>query len=399
MSFASSRFGNGPGWSAPLVWIRLRPRILWGHCECRTPRPSAGIGEAHWPASGRELLWSAAMWAGARLAMGAVLLGCASDPSGDGGSSDGSTSTHATSSSSAASESSSSSVDGSSSDTGSSSSGDEPLPECPGYAGAIAAATIADPAIVEASGIAASRAHPGVFWLHNDSGAGARAFAIDDGGATLAELAIDGAIALDWEDVALGPGPDDGVDYLYFGDIGDNLELRATVQVYRVAEPDPALGSGTVTGAVMLELNYPDGAHNAETLLVDPRNGDLVIVTKEERGPSIVFVAPFPQQAGAPIDMQSIGELAFGSATLPGSPLATGGDISPDGSTIAIRTYDAVFGWRRTSSMTLADAFAGEPCPLPMMARTQGEALALASAAYFTVSEGAMPTLWRFDAI
>ncbi|HWB79158.1 MAG TPA: hypothetical protein VG755_29560 [Nannocystaceae bacterium] len=342
------------------------------------------------------------MTAGARLAVIAALFGCASDSAGDGGSSTSNAESSSTSTSSESSSSSSESgVDASSSESSSSSSstGDEPLPECPGYMDAIAAATIVDPAIVEASGLAASRAHPGVLWVHNDSGDGARVFAIYESGASLAELAIDDAIALDWEDMSLGPGPDEGVDYLYFGDIGDNPELRATVQVYRVAEPDPADGSGTVTGAVMLDLNYPDGSHNAETLLVDPKTGDIVIVTKEARGPSIVFVAPFPQEEGAPIDMQAIGELAFGSATLPGSELATGGDISPDGSTIAIRTYDSVFGWRRTPTMTLEEAFAGAPCPLPMMARTQGEALAFTTDAYYTVSEGAMPTLWRFDAI
>jgi hypothetical protein len=270
------------------------------------------------------------------------------------------------------------------------------LPACPQFDAGGATAIVAEPAIVEASGLAISRTHPGVFWLHNDSGDGARAFAIDPTGATLAKITIGGASALDWEDMALGPGPVAGVDYLYFGDIGDNAELRPTITVYRVREPNPALGDATLDDAVALTLDYPDGSHDAETLLIDPANGDLVIVTKREDGPSAVMYAPAPHAEGTTIELVQIGDLAFGSASLPGSRLATGGDISSDGGTIAIRTYDAVFAWRRPAGATLAEAFAGAPCPLPMVAEPQGEALGFGGDAYFTVSEGEHPTLWRF---
>ncbi|MBC8074413.1 MAG: hypothetical protein IAG13_39200, partial [Deltaproteobacteria bacterium] len=280
----------------------------------------------------------------------------------------------------------------------SSSSGETMLPECPSYAAGIAAATISDPELEEISGIAASRMYDGVSWVHNDSGDGPRVFAVGVLGATLAELEIAGAFALDWEDMALGPGPEPGVDYLYFGDVGDNPELRANVTVYRVPEPDPNLGSGTLDGAEALTLDYADGSHNAETLLVDPTTGDLAIVTKSERG-STVWWAAAPLEVGGTIQLEAIAELPFGSAALPGSPLATGGDIAPDGSLIVVRTLDAVFGWRRSADASLADAFATEPCALPMVDEEQGEALAVLDGAYLTVSEGEMSTVWRFEKI
>ena len=51
-----------------------------------------------------------------------------------------------------------------------------------------------------------------------------------------------------------------------------------TIDVYRVAEP--RVGAGATAPADRLRLRYPDGAHDAEALLVDPLRGDLVIVTK-----------------------------------------------------------------------------------------------------------------------
>src|SRR5205085_11138386 len=45
--------------------------------------------------------------------------------------------------------------------------------------------TLADPALVEASGVVESRARSGVLWVHNDSGDTARVFAITKAGATV----------------------------------------------------------------------------------------------------------------------------------------------------------------------------------------------------------------------
>src|SRR3954464_12793012 len=84
------------------------------------------------------------------------------------------------------------------------------------------------PAIREASGIVASRRHPGVFWVHNDSGNPNFLFAVRRDGTLIREYAIN-VPNVDWEDIALD---DDG--HLYLGDIGNNgarLPLRV---VYRL---------------------------------------------------------------------------------------------------------------------------------------------------------------------
>jgi hypothetical protein len=58
----------------------------------------------------------------------------------------------------------------------------------------------------EASGIVASRQNPGVLWVHNDSGAPPRVFAINARGDLLGICNVGGAKIRDWEDIAVGPG-------------------------------------------------------------------------------------------------------------------------------------------------------------------------------------------------
>src|SRR4029453_18052009 len=68
--------------------------------------------------------------------------------------------------------------------------------------------------VTEASGLANSGNNPGIYWTHNDSGDSARFFAVDGStGGVAAAYELVGASAVDWEDMALGPGPVAGVDY------------------------------------------------------------------------------------------------------------------------------------------------------------------------------------------
>ncbi len=271
---------------------------------------------------------------------------------------------------------------------------------------------VASPDLLEISGLAASRTQD-VIWAHNDSGDTARVFAVGLDGAALATYTVSGAEAVDWEDMAIGPGPEDGLTYLYLGDIGDNAAARAEIVVYRAPEPtvDPAASSLTVEGEA-IALTYPDGAHDAETLLLDPETGDLFIVTKDiSGGPSGVYRASAASLAAPPVTLESAGVINFaaleprreiptGSPALPsGLPrIPTGGDISPDGSSIAIRTYGTVWIWQRAPGTTIGAAFANLPCEGPSAIEQQGEAIAFDAEGrgYVTASEGANPALHHF---
>jgi hypothetical protein len=292
------------------------------------------------------------------------------------------------------------------------------------------AVTIQSTDIVEASGIAASRRDDDILWVHNDSGDTARFFAVsretDSEGRQLAALSLPDANAIDWEDMAIGPGPKDGVDYLYLADIGDNDAVRANVIVYRAVEPVVSVagtptpsGDNNYTGGALVSseavtLRYPDHPHDAETLMVDPDGGDLFIVTKELSGaPSTVFRAPASTTPGSATTLEQVGQIDFKSLPMAATPgpdaptlvralpfLPTGGDISPDGSLIAIRTYGSVWVWPRAEGTSVADALAGQPCEAPSAVEQQGEAIAFDSdgRGYVTTSEGASPPLHHFVA-
>jgi hypothetical protein len=210
-----------------------------------------------------------------------------------------------------------------------------------------------------------------------------------------ASLAVTGATNVDWEDIAAGPRRRRGA-VLYIGDIGDNLAERPEVTVYRLREPRLAgAGQSTSTGpAKRFALRYPDGAHDAEALLVDPSSGALVVVTKDFTGRAGVYTAARPS-ARAPTVMRRVARVSLGSA----EPV-TAGDVSADGHTIVLRSYGSAFVWTRRRGQSLASALRGRRCRAraELSVEPQGEALALTrdGRAFYTVSEGRRPALRRY---
>jgi hypothetical protein len=267
--------------------------------------------------------------------------------------------------------------------------------ENPQFAAGKQVGTVQHDSINEASGIVASRHNLNVLWVHNDSGDSARVFAMNTQGTHLGIYNVSGAGATDWEDIAIGPGPVAGQDYLYLGDIGDNNAVRTGgVQVYRVPEPtvapDQTPVTVSLTGMVAFMLHYPDGARDAETLMVDPANGDIYIVSKRE-SKSRVYRAAYPQTSG--MTMQFVVELPWGGAT--------GGEISPRRTEIVIRGYANASLWQIPDGGTVADAFAAAPCSVPLVGEPQGEGIGFDAFGfgYFTVSEGLHQPIYYFSRI
>jgi hypothetical protein len=168
---------------------------------------------------------------------------------------------------------------------------------------------LAIPALTELSGLAASRLRPGVFYAHNDSGDGPRIFALTLEGALVSEHELTGAKAEDWEDIAAGPCA--AGRCLFVADIGDNQRKRPEVVIYRVDEAALASPQGKAVPAEGLRAVYPDGPHDAETLLADPTSGDLFVITKEESGPSLVFRLPAAASTEAPTTLELAAQLVL----------------------------------------------------------------------------------------
>ncbi len=242
----------------------------------------------------------------------------------------------------------------------------------------------------EISGLASSRRHPGVLYTHNDSGDSARFFALGLGAELLAEYGFEGVMAEDWEDIAVGPCPEGTCVFL--GDIGDNTQTRRGVRVHRV--PEPELRSGALVPSTF-ELRYPDGPHNAETLLVHPRTGEVHVVTKSETGVSGLYrIPPGAAPGGAPLVLEKLA--AF---TVPdeGLKLVTGGSIHPCAARVVLRTYSGLFEYRGEPGSSLEDIFAKEPSRIVAPLEAQGEAVVYAAdgRALYTASEGKAAVLHR----
>jgi hypothetical protein len=276
-------------------------------------------------------------------------------------------------------------------------------------AGAVQTATLGDPVLNEVSGIAASRVQRPLLWVHDDSGGAPAVYAIRPDGSLVSTYTVDGATNTDWEDIAVGPGPERNTSYLFVGDIGQNTGARDHVTVYRVAEPEaPFAATGTLTGAAVISLRYPDQPVDAESMFVDPRTGDLFLIDKQYlSGVGHVFRAPKRALVdGATVTMRAVGSFTVppddapsqsGGSRFPGT-IITGADISPDGSAIVVRTYRRVLAFPRPAHRTVAAAFRRPPCLAPEIDEPQGEAIGFAAngASYFTISEGVGAAIHRF---
>ncbi len=250
------------------------------------------------------------------------------------------------------------------------------------FSSGILTGTISDQSLTEASGIAASRQYPNMLWTHNDSGNPNDIFLIDSTGTIRGRWFVTNSTNRDWEDICIGPGPMPGVNYIYLGDIGDNNNNHTYSYIYRFPEPKDSIGSSAFTGNVTAEkitYKYSDGPKNTETLMIDPATLDLYVATKETYAE--VFRLRYPQSTDTTM-------LLYPCDRLPITKL-TGGDISPDGTEILMRTNSQVYYWKRNTGETFAQAFLRQPLLAPTLPEPQGEDICWTpnANAYWTSSE------------
>jgi hypothetical protein len=90
-------------------------------------------------------------------------------------------------------------------------------------------------------------------------------------------------------------------------------------------------------------MEYPDRAHDAEALMIHPKSGDLYIVTKArgEDEDTLVFKASAPLKPGRTVMLKRVAKLNLPNTSVFTLLIGriTGGDISPDGSRVALCDY------------------------------------------------------------
>jgi len=249
---------------------------------------------------------------------------------------------------------------------------------------------VANHLLEEVSGLVASQRYPNRLYVQTDSGGEAAVFVLDTLGNELGRLDLSGLKNRDWEDIAIGPGPN-GTSYIYVAEIGDNEAKYEEIYLYRFAEPE-LLQAIPSTAIDKVTLQFPGGPKDAETLLADPISGTLFLVSKREPKNAVYQVPATAFEKGS-ATLEKVHEFDFNSSVA--------GDISKDGSQILIKTYLAVFYWKRTDKQSLVEALKVAPMRLPYVPEPQGEAIGFnfKGDAYFTLSEkrnGVTPTLYRY---
>ncbi|MFC5731077.1 MULTISPECIES: hypothetical protein [Nocardioides] len=194
--------------------------------------------------------------------------------------------------------------------------------------------TFADEQIVESSGLVVRQ---GLVVTVNDSGDRNRIFTVDPTtGGTVGMTEWQGE-ADDIE--ALAPA-DEG--HVYVGDIGDNANRRERIQIARV----PFGPGDSEVEAQTFDLVYPDGSHDAETLLTHPRSGQVFVVAKAFIGR--LYAAPEQLDEGRVNRLTAVDEVLG---------IATDGAFFPDGRHLVLRNYTqaAVYTWPALDRVALID--------------------------------------------
>jgi hypothetical protein len=244
-------------------------------------------------------------------------------------------------------------------------------------------AILEDKRLNESSGLALGVRDPSIFWTLNDSGGEPCVFAIDRSGKTRAKVRVRDAANFDWEDITSGKD-DKGTPTLFIGDIGDNLFIRASIQVYQIPEPEISAAGKSVaeteTAAPQIwRANYPDGKHNAESLLVHPQTRRLYILTKSDDGRCALYAFPQTLQPKVSMVLEKVADLAFPTLIRAGKRphdncMTTAACFSPDGSRMVVATYSSLYEWLLPKEKSLAEALKQAPVRIEpeLLRQTEG---------------------------
>lgn len=234
--------------------------------------------------------------------------------------------------------------------------------------------------IKESSGIAASRCNKGIFWTHNDSGDYPFIYALNAEGEKLGTWWISGAKHEDWEDMATLQDAK-GECFLYIGDIGNNKRLRGVFTIYKIKEPkiveDDKKTNQKKPRIIGVEdkinFEYPDIRHDAETLMIHPKTGEIYILTKRLSDSSGVYKLSANYAFDKTNKLEKVADF-----TVPAVPngLLTGGDISPDGKRIVICDYFNAYEIALPdNTKNFDEIWKAKPLIVELGKRKQGEAV------------------------
>jgi hypothetical protein len=231
----------------------------------------------------------------------------------------------------------------------------------------------------EASGLVASIANPGYIWTHNDSGNSASIYLINEKAEIVMTCKLSSTVNRDWEDITIGPGPDENVSYLYVADIGDNEGVYPYKILYRIKEPGFSGDKIEIDKVEKLVIELPGGARDTEAIMVDPITKYFYISSKRENKVRL-YEIKFPFTSDT-LHAEEIGKLPFNNIVA--------ANISMDGSEVLMKTYRDIFYWKREGNESIPNLLRRKPVKLEYNPEPQGEAIAWKrdGSGFYTLSE------------
>ena len=183
----------------------------------------------------------------------------------------------------------------------------------------------------EISGLAASVNNAGLLWMLNDSGNGPKIFLVNDELDILLTCTLKGVKNRDWEDITVGPGPEANKNYVYVGDIGDNMAAYDYKNIYRFEEPVLSNGSTlSIEKFDTITFTLSDGKKDTESLMMHPKTKNLYVISKREK-PVYVYELKYPQSTRDTITAEKLVSLPLSHAVA--------ADFSEDGNELLVKNY------------------------------------------------------------
>ena len=264
--------------------------------------------------------------------------------------------------------------------------------------------------LMEASGMQASHAYAGDFFVHNDEGEPVL-YAIDETGADHGSVLIVPAKNKDWEDITSVP-VDDG-RWLAVGDIGDNKAKRKSIKLYFVEEPETGENdrySGRLDLKHTVRLRYPDGPRDCESMAYDPVGKQILLLSKRDKPARLYAVDLETALTESKAELKFLGAIAKlrpptsrdrfrwgGKTDYISQP--TGFDISPDGMQAVVITYRSLYRFRRETDEDWLTVLQRKPDEVVGPPSIQNEAISYSAdgKAIFVTTEKRPAAIFRFE--
>lgn len=219
------------------------------------------------------------------------------------------------------------------------------------------------------SGICMSTIHPGEFWLNEDASGSDKLYRFGVDGELRQRIVVIGVELSDVEDLAHGPLPDGSPTGLFLADTGDERAPGTPPRLVVIDERDTDQGDEVIPVRAV-DLLFPNGTIDCESLMISPETGDAFLISKEATGEeSTVFRVAYEEwnsESGGPAQVEILTHLDLSGlhseGHLPHAYRITSADIHPRRESLVVRTryhlYVFILGGEPEASTFLADPMA-----------------------------------------